>query len=152
MTKYFRVSPLLLIVLVLIACEPTVQAINYGQDGCSYCRMTIVEDLYGSELLTKKGKVHKFDSIECLAAFVIKGELEAERIHELYFTDFEDAGNLYPLNEMIFVQAKKLKSPMGLNLSAFRDQETAKNVAELYYGETMTWEQVQIFVENAWLK
>ncbi len=141
-----------LLAIMVISCEPSVQAINYGQDGCSYCRMTIVEDLYGSELLTTKGKAYKFDSIECLAAFVIKGEVAKENIHGLYFTDFEDAGNLYPLGEIIFVQAKKLKSPMGLNLSAYRTQKTADDVALLYFGEIMTWEEVQTNVETAWLK
>ena len=143
---------IILLAFLVISCEPTVQAINYGQDGCSYCRMTIVEDLYGSELLTTKGKAYKFDSIECLAAFVVKGEVSTENIHGLYFTDFEEAGNLYPLQEMIFVQAKKLKSPMGLNLSAYRTQKTADDVALLYFGETMDWKQVQSFVETAWLK
>ena len=114
--------------------------------------MSIVEEHYGSELLTKKGKSYKFDSIECLAAFVIKDQVVTEKIHGLYFTDFEDAGKLYPLHEMIFVQAKKLKSPIGLNLSAFRTQKTADDVALLYFGEIMTWEQVQSFVETSWLK
>ncbi len=143
---------LVFMTLLLISCEPSVQAINYGQDGCSYCRMTIVEQHYGSELLTSKGKAYKFDSIECLAAFVIKEEVPTEKIHGLYFTDFEDAGNLYPLEEMIFVQASKLKSPMGLNLSAYRNQKTADDVALLYFGETKGWEQVQSFVETSWLK
>ncbi|MBC8374962.1 MAG: nitrous oxide reductase accessory protein NosL [FCB group bacterium] len=152
MIKSMAPISVFLIAILLVSCEPTIQAINYGQDGCSYCRMTIVEEHYGSELLTTKGKAHKFDSIECLAAFVIKGEVATEKIHDLYFTDFEDAGNLYPLQDMIFVQAKKLKSPMGLNLSAFRTQKTADDVALLYFGETMNWEQVQIYVETAWLK
>ncbi|NQT61976.1 MAG: nitrous oxide reductase accessory protein NosL [Candidatus Marinimicrobia bacterium] len=152
MIKLMAPISVFLLAILVISCEPTVQSINYGQDGCSYCRMTIVEEHYGSELLTTKGKAHKFDSIECLAAFVIKGEVVTEKTHDLYFTDFEDTGNLYPLAEMIFVQAKKLKSPMGLNLSAFRTQKTADDVALLYFGEIMTWEQVQTYVETAWLK
>ena len=152
MIKSMAPISVLLMTILVFSCEPAVQAINYGKDGCSYCRMTIVEDHYGSELLTTKGKAHKFDSIECLAAFVIKDEVATEKIHDLYFTDFEEAGNLYPLQEMIFVQAKKLKSPMGLNLSAFRTQKTADDVALLYFGETLTWEQVKTYVETAWLK
>ncbi len=152
MIKSLAPVSVLLIAFLVSGCEPAVQAINYGQDGCSYCRMTIVEEHYGAELLTTKGKAFKFDSIECLAAFVIKDEVATEKTHDLLFTDFEDAGNLYPLEEMIFVQAKKLKSPMGLNLSAFRTQKTADDVALLYFGEIMTWEQVQIYVETAWLK
>ncbi len=152
MIKPVATLTVFLTTLLITGCEPTVQAINYGQDGCSYCRMTIVEEHYGSELLTTKGKAHKFDSIECLAAFAIKGEVETEKIHGMYFTDFEDAGNLHPLNEIIFVHTQKLKSPMGLNLSAYRTQKTADDVALLYFGETMTWEQVQSYVETAWLK
>ncbi|MBT3253597.1 MAG: hypothetical protein HN995_05695 [Candidatus Marinimicrobia bacterium] len=152
MIKRFTSIAILLTAVFMISCEPTVRTINYGQDGCDYCRMTIVEEHYGSELLTTKGKAYKFDSIECLAAFVIKDEVKREYIHELYFTDFEDAGNLYPLGEMIFVQTKKLKSPMGLNLSGYRNQKVADDVALLYFGETMSWEQVQAFVETSWLK
>ena len=152
MSKTLSSMILGLFTLLLVACEPEVKAINYGQDGCSYCRMTIVEEHYGTELLTAKGKAYMFDSIECLAAFVIKDEVESQKIHGLYFTDFEDAGNLYPLREMIFVQAKKLKSPMGLNLSAYRDQKTADDVALLYFGEVMSWDQVKNFVETSWLK
>ena len=152
MSKTLSAMILCLLTFLLVACEPEVKAINYGQDGCSYCRMTIVEDHYGTELLTAKGKAYKFDSIECLAAFVIKDEVKSQNIHGLYFTDFEDAGNLYPLREMIFVQAKKLKSPMGLNLSAYRDQKTADDVALLYFGEVMSWDQVKNFVETSWLK
>jgi len=151
-SRIFSAYALLISITVLSSCEPEVQAINYGHDGCSYCRMTIVEELYGAELLTAKGKSYKFDSIECLAAFVIKDEVSSEKIHGLYFTDFEQAGHLYPVQEMIFVQAKKLKSPMGLNLSAYRSQKTADDVALLYFGETMTWEQVQNYVKTAWLK
>jgi len=152
MNKILQLAFVLCLTILLGNCEPRIQPINYGQDGCSYCRMTIVEALYGSELLTNKGKAYKFDSIECLVAFVIKAEVAPEKTHGLYFTDFEDAGNLYPLRDIIFVQAKKLKSPMGLNLSGFRTRATAENIAELYFGEIMTWDQVQNHVETAWLK
>lgn len=152
MSRHVASIPFVLMTILFISCEPSVQAINYGQDGCSYCRMTIIEEHYGSELLTSKGKAYKFDSIECLAAFVIKDQVPSDKIHGVYFTDFEDAGNLYPLSEMIFVQASKLKSPMGLNLSAYRNQKTADDVALLYFGETMGWKQVQSFVETSWLK
>lgn len=147
-----RMISLLILTLTLSGCEPEVQEINYGSDGCDYCRMTIVEEHYGTELLTKKGKAFKFDSIECLAAYVLKGEVDGEAVHSLHFTDVEASGQLFPLESMIFVQAQKLRSPMGLNLSAYQEVETAESVAELYFGETMTWDQVKVFVENAWLK
>jgi len=152
MKSKFKYILILSGIMLFFTCEPSVRPIDYGQDGCSYCRMTIVDDHYGSEILTKKGKTYKFDSIECLAAFVLKKQIAQEDIHGRYFTDFEDAGRLYPGNELIFVRAKKLNSPMGLNLSAYRNEETAANVALLYFGEILNWEQVRDYVETSWLK
>ena len=138
--------------LCIMACEPQVRPIDYGQDACDYCRMSIVEDHYGSELLTTKGKAYKFDSIECLAAFVLKERVPPKLVYGLYFTDVEQAGILVAREGLHFVQAKKLKSPMGLNLSAYASAETAASVAELYFGSVMSWGEVLQFVESAWLK
>ena len=40
-------------------------------DTCAYCRMTISDERFGGQFVTSKGKVHVFDSIECLAAFYL---------------------------------------------------------------------------------
>jgi len=150
MIRSLRVSLLLICLLSVCSCEPKAQPIQYGQDGCDYCRMTIVEEQYGTEIVSTTGKAFKFDSIECLAAYLHKDQIAEEKIHQLYFTDFEDAGQLYPLEDLVFVYARKLRSPMGLNLSAYRSQEIADNVAELYYGERLDWEQVQKHVVESW--
>lgn len=112
--------------------------------------MTIVEEHYGTEIVSTTGKAFKFDSIECLAAFLYRDMIEEEKVYQIYFTDFEDAGNLYPLEDLVFVYATKLRSPMGLNLSAYRNIETADNVAELYFGERLDWDEVKAFVVRSW--
>ncbi len=58
-----------LAVAVISSCSVEPQPIDFGKDHCTYCKMTIVDDRYGSELVTAKGKVFKFDAVECLINF-----------------------------------------------------------------------------------
>ena len=47
--------------LLLNGCSKGPKPIDYGNDGCHFCKMTIVDKIHGSELITEKGKVFKFD-------------------------------------------------------------------------------------------
>ena len=49
------------------ACSKGHQPINYGEDECEFCKMMVMDKRYGAELVTDKGKIYFFDSIECLA-------------------------------------------------------------------------------------
>ena len=55
-----------ILTVVLSACSISPQPINYGKDGCSFCKMTIVDKQHGTQIVTEKGKAFKFDAIECL--------------------------------------------------------------------------------------
>ena len=56
-----RLKQLSIVVLLLIftSCNVGPQAINYGSDGCHFCKMTIVDKVHAAEIVTKKGKVYK---------------------------------------------------------------------------------------------
>ena len=71
--------------LLLLACNSGPQAISYGKDACSYCKMTIVEKPFGCEIVTSKGKVAKFDAIECLVAHF--SETGKDSTISIYVTD-----------------------------------------------------------------
>ena len=78
-----------LLVLALMACTPEKQPIHYGQDDCSYCKMTIVDQRYGAEALTKTGKVYKYDAVECMVNDLCEGtQVSSKNLHALYTVDF----------------------------------------------------------------
>ena len=56
----------LLFLVLLSSCSVRPQEIIYGQDACHFCSMTIVDKQHGAELVTDKGKIYKFDAIECM--------------------------------------------------------------------------------------
>ncbi|WP_457639374.1 nitrous oxide reductase accessory protein NosL [Persephonella sp.] len=156
MIKVLRTLLLLMapavLLLASVSCEKTAGPvpINYGQDECEYCRMKITDPRYGSELVLKTGKVYKFDSIECLAAYYIENK-DKEKIHSLWVPDFLTK-EFIPARSAVYLHSPDLPSPMGLNLTAFKNQQELEKVKEKYGGEVMNWEQVLQLVKKQWLE
>ena len=119
---------LLPLLFLTIACEtrPTPEPIEYGKDSCEFCRMIIADAGFAAELKTKKGKVYKFDSIECLAAFVLSGRVRKEDILAMWVSDFAHKGRLIRVERAKFLVSDRLRSPMGLNISAYESEEDLK--------------------------
>ncbi|MFL5807903.1 MAG: hypothetical protein ACJ749_00200, partial [Flavisolibacter sp.] len=55
-----------ILVLALNSCSTKPQPFAYGKDVCDDCSMTIMDPKFGGEIITKKGKVFKFDDAHCL--------------------------------------------------------------------------------------
>lgn len=127
------------IALILVACEPEAEAIHYGEDACSFCRMTIVGKQHGAELVTSKGKVFKFDAVECLVGELGRTEHDPEL---LLVTDFASPESLINATTATFLISEAIPSPMGANLSAFAIQTDAMDLARERGGELLSWEQL----------
>ena len=54
------------IVLLLTSCTIEAEKINFGEDACHFCKMTIVDKQHAAQYVTSKGKQFKFDAIECM--------------------------------------------------------------------------------------
>ena len=57
---------ILLLPLFAVSCSAKEEPINYGEQDCVYCQMTIVDKIHGAEIVTKKGKVFTYDAVECM--------------------------------------------------------------------------------------
>ena len=44
------------ILLITVSCKVEPDEIEYGKDGCHFCKMTIVDNQHAAELVTAKGK------------------------------------------------------------------------------------------------
>src|SRR5680860_1574966 len=83
---------LFLPVLFLFACNISPQPINYGEDACHYCTMTIVDHQHAAQIVTNKGKAYKFDAIECMLNYLKEND---DVKPELYLVvNFMDPGQL----------------------------------------------------------
>ncbi len=128
--------------LVVAACAAGgPRPISYGRENCDYCRMTISDARFGTELITTTGAVKVFDSIECLASYYLDATTRGDA-REVYVTDFRRPGTFIPADRARFVRGGR-GSPMGLSLTAFaNDAEANAARDELGGAEVLGWGDV----------
>jgi copper chaperone NosL len=129
-----------LMMVLFAGCTPKAEEIVLGKDSCAECKMTIADPKFGGEIVTKKGKVFKFDDTHCIAAFLKRRGVELSDIHETLFVNYDNNKEFVDVRMAEFVISSNLKSPMGGNAAAFRDKKTAeKKSAEIEGSRTTNW-------------
>lgn len=139
-----------LFLLILIKCSPGPSPIEYGYDVCRYCQMIISDQRYGTELVTDKGKVYKFDSVECLAVEYLEENIKHQQIHSLWVTNFAEQGKFVLASQANYLRSLELRSPMGLGLTAFSQTISDDRYQKLDSGEWLEWEEVLAYVAAQW--
>jgi len=128
--------------LMLVSCNVSPQAIDYGSDGCHFCKMTIVDKVHAAEIVTKKGKVYKFDATECMINFM--NDFDASEI-ELYLSNnYTEPEQLIDAQKATFLISKNIPSPMGAYLSAFKNKADAEKMQSEKGGDLYSWEELLV--------
>ena len=125
-TKRTSITTACLIWILIGACNPKAEKINIGKDNCAECKMTIMDPKFGGELVTKKGKVYKFDDAHCVAIFLERRGVELSDIHKTYFVNYDKPDDFVEVKHAEFVVSSQLKSPMGGNAAAFKNKKEAE--------------------------
>ncbi len=146
-----KVLSVLFLLLLVFSCSTKPDPIHFGEDECDYCRMMISDQRYGGELITTKGKIYKYDSVECLAAYIVEQKNGFNDLHSIWTIDFNNPKEFIDASQAWYLYSDLLKSPMGLNLSAFSDQNMAETVKNVYTGELVRWDNVKNIVIKEWL-
>ena len=116
------------------------EPIAYGKDSCAECKMTIMDPKFGGEIITKKGKIYKFDDTHCIARFLEKETVSMGSIHKTLFANYNKEGDWLNVENAEFVVSSQFKSPMGGNAAAFATRaEAEKKAAELPGAKTTSW-------------
>jgi len=137
-----RFFMLIFFVVVLGNCSYKPEPIDYGKDACAACKMTIVDNRYAAELITQKGKVLKFDAIECLFNYK-STNLKDEEIHSEWVCDFSNPGNFINLRNAYFLHTEAFQSPMGLDVLCVPSEAKLKVIKSKYGGHIMNYNEVQ---------
>jgi copper chaperone NosL len=96
--------------------------------------MKIVDPRFGGELVSSKGRVFKFDAIECLVPYL--QEHATTDYAQVLAIAYDRPETLVDVQELVFERDSAYRSPMGGNLAAFT-QAAAKE------GKWMDWEEVK---------
>ncbi len=130
------------LLFTLISCKVEPQKINYGEDHCAFCDMTVVDKTHASEYVTKKGKSYIFDAIECMTQKINQENNEPDLAYVLV-ANYQKPGVLIDAKSATYLITKKIKSPMGANLSAFSSLENAKKMQTELGGTIYNWQQLK---------
>jgi copper chaperone NosL len=131
------INPLLLLIpiLLLARCGVNPEPIAFGNDYCSSCKMSIVDPKFGGELVTSKGKVFKFDAMECMVHYMHEQE-ETDYAHVLGIA-YDVPGELHPVDNLQFVISEEYNSPMGASLAGFREAPPSNNNHEIHNWQSL---------------
>lgn len=131
------------ITILLSSCSYAPQPIQVGKDNCDFCKMTISDNRFGAEIMTKKGKALKFDDEHCIVTFLREKKIKQEEIVAVYFTNFCNPHQLIKAEEAHFLQSPRLKSPMGGNIASFSSEDSLAKMFTQFNGNKISWEEMQ---------
>jgi copper chaperone NosL len=133
---------MIIILLALSSCNSKPDPINVGVDQCSYCTMTVSDNHFGAEILTKKGKTYKFDDTYCLLEYLNNKSIQPKEISSIYITDFSGEHRLLNSSDVILLKSDQLKGPMGGNFAAFNSEDSAQKLKEKFPGTLVRWSNI----------
>lgn len=128
--------------LLVAACKPAFEPIDYGKDACANCKMTIVDARFASELLTGKGRVYKFDDLRCLKEY-IDALPEKDEKAKVYVANFGDAdGEMIDARQAMYLEHEFFSSPMNGNTAAFAVAEDAQHYTDSLSVSAKPWDSI----------
>jgi copper chaperone NosL len=132
---------ILFAIVFLFGCKRSFEPINYGQDACAHCKMTILDKRFAAELIDEKGKVFKFDDIVCMREFLDAGPPSP---HTLYFVnDYHgEKAAVLDASKAVFLKHEMFKSPMNGNYAAFAVPEDAQHLKDSLQLSLITWKNL----------
>ena len=135
-----RTAPAALLFSVLLfACRQVPRPLIAGTDACDFCRMTVSDTRFGGEIESKTGRLHTFDSVECLASFFVDAKARND-VRHAWVTDFE-TGAFLSADSALFIADGRVHSPMGRSLIALAPGTPDESRAA-YGGRTLRWADV----------
>lgn len=128
-------------VFLVSACSKNPKPIAFGIDNCDHCKMNISDTRFGAELITKKGRIYKFDDVYCLKHFLKEEVVTTDQVHALWLVDFAETEKLIPTETARLLHNPELRSPMGSNAAAFGNKEELNHYLKEYSGTVLLWQE-----------
>ncbi len=128
------------IIFFFYSCQVKPKEISYGFHECHECKMRIVDKQHASQIVTTKGKVFLFDSMECMINNI--NSLNLDNIKYYLTNVYDNPSKLYNAKNSTYIISDKIKSPMGMNLTAFSSEQTAIDFVKKNGGGIISWDEL----------
>ena len=138
-----RFFSVILVLWFVSSCSSGPEPINYGEDACEFCRMTIVDSQHAAQLVTEKGRNYKYDAIECMINDLNQWERPPVEIHLV--ADYASPGSMTDALKANYLISEEIPSPMGAYLSGFSSESDRNNTHQSVGGDRFNWEQLRLY-------
>ncbi len=130
---------LLFVAILLGSCSVEPTPLLYGKDACHACKMTLMDKKFGAEVVTSKGKVYKFDDMNCMVNFLNSGSVQEEEIAYRLVIDFANPEKLIDAKDAHYVKSDNIRSPMASEVAAFSKKEDLDAANKEWRGVLLSW-------------
>ncbi len=134
---------LLAVGILVVACSVKPEPLQYGMDACYTCKMTLMDTKYGAELVTRKGKVYKFDDMNCMLNFYHSEYEPTEDFTHILVIDFSNPEKFIDAQHALYIKSANIRTPMASGIAAFENEASLKPYLKEWKGILMSWGEVQ---------
>lgn len=142
MKRYFHMRLLLALGVLLLLfqqCTHEPEPLVYGKDVCQFCKMTLMDSKFGAELVTTKGKVYKFDDINCMLNFYHSEQEGTDNFSHKLVVNYDAPGSLMQVDSAFFLKSKEIRSPMASEVAAFGSYKSMGDFKRKLGGVYLGW-------------
>ena len=125
-----------------ISCSTEPELLAFGTDSCHFCTMTLMDNKFGAELVTKKGKVYKFDDMNCFLSFYNSGYENVEDFQHKLVIDYSNPGKLMDATNGFYLKSEAIHSPMNGQVAAFESKASMDTFKKEWKAIYLAWGEV----------
>jgi copper chaperone NosL len=118
-----KLTSVVVVAILFLSCNTDPQPLQFGKDACYTCKMTLMDKKFGAEIVTAKGKIYKFDDVNCMVNFLNSDYLEDETLEHKLVVDYTQDGKLIPAEEAFYLKSDEIRSPMASEVAAFETEK-----------------------------
>jgi copper chaperone NosL len=131
-----------MIILLMSSCSAQPEPLKMGVDACDFCKMTLTDPKFGAELITKKGRIYRFDDIHCVTKYMAAGNFSKTDLKSVWLVDYANNATFIEAEKANLLKAEMLRSPMGGNIAAFSSRQHLEAIQKRYPGEVVAWKNI----------
>ncbi len=98
-----------------------------------------MDQRFGAELVTRKGKIYKFDDASCFLHFFNSDAEPQENYKYKLIVDYAHPGHLIEADYAFYLKSDSIKSPMAGKLAAFEKVEDKDKYYKAWKAIYLSW-------------
>lgn len=107
--------------------------------------MNIIDLRFNSQVITEKGKIHHFDSTECVLRWLRKNKNPKQQV---WVANSMKQNFYLNAKNSVFLQSDRFASPMGEGISAYKDMDSLKNIKSKFGGNIYSFKKLVKYLKQ----